>query len=70
VQLELLDWTVRLEQQGPRVYLELTELLDRLEPLVFKGMSEQRELLVSKETLERLAQRVISEPQAQQELQD
>jgi hypothetical protein len=46
------------------------EQLVRLEPLVFKVMSEQRELLESKETLERLELLVISEPQAQQELQD
>jgi hypothetical protein len=52
------------------VYLELTEQLVRLEPLVFKVMSEQRELLVSKVMLERLVLRVILEAQARLVLLD
>jgi hypothetical protein len=51
------------------VYLELTEQRVPLEPQDYKEMLELLELLVSKETLERLAQRVISEPRAQRELQ-
>jgi hypothetical protein len=43
------------------VYLELTEQRVPLELLGFKGMSERLGLLVSKETLERLAQLAFKE---------